>query len=128
MKRRSLSKQWLGFTLLEVLIALAILAISSLAVMTQTGMSLRQLNVLELKTTALIIADNRLAMYRVADEWPATGRSSESLTAADQQWLVRVEVSQTSEAWLRKIEVTVSLDDGAEGAILGNLIGYRGRY
>ncbi|MBL4827533.1 MAG: type II secretion system minor pseudopilin GspI [Spongiibacteraceae bacterium] len=117
-----------GFTLLEVLIALAILAISSIAVVGQAGQSIRQLEQLELKTMALWIADNQIAVYQMNEQWPNTGHQSLSLDVLDQEWLVSTQVSATSDPMLRKIEVSVALDNGREPVDLLSLIAYRGRY
>ena len=117
-----------GFTLLEVLVALAILAISSIAVIRQTGQSLGQLQQLQQKTVALVIAENRLNAMRISEQWPGTGRQNQSVTFAGQQWQVDTEVSATSEPWLRKIEISVSIDNSRGQTPLVSLTGYRGRY
>lgn len=117
-----------GFTLLEVLVALAVLAISAVAVIGQTGQSLVQLQQLQQKTLALVVADNRLQLLAVSGHWPNTGVQSQTLSAFDQQWQVTTEVSGTSEPWLRKVEVTVSVDSYGEPQKLASLTGYRGRY
>jgi general secretion pathway protein I len=100
-----------GFTLLEVLVALAVLAISALAVINQTGQSLTQLQRLQAKTIATVVAENRLRLLHINPQWPGVGRQSLSISFAEQQWLVETEVTNTSEPWLRKIEVTVSHSD-----------------
>jgi general secretion pathway protein I len=118
-----------GFTLLEVLIALTILAVLATAVMTQTGTSINQLQRLEQKTSALWIAEYQMNRLRVADNWPALGRSSSIIDYADQQWQVNTEVSTTSEPWLRKIELSVgpySVD--LKQIPSTSLTAYRGRY
>ena len=96
-----------GFTLLEVLIALAILAISSLAVIGQSGQSVTQLQQLHLKTTAMVVADNQLAQLQAAPDWPGLGSQTLSLESGREQWRVTTSVTQTSDPWLRKIEVQV---------------------
>lgn len=116
-----------GFTLLEVLIALAILAISATAVIRQTGGSLSQLSALEAKTVATVLAENQLNLAIMADAFPASGRSSRTVTFNELDWLVSTEISNTSDPWLRKIEISVSLENDTD-APLANLIGYRGRY
>ena len=116
-----------AFTLLEVLVALAILAISATAVIRQTGGSLTQLSVLEAKTAAAVLAENQLNLAVLADAFPATGRSTNTVTFNQLQWQVHTEVSATSEPWLRKIEVTVAVED-VDDQPLATLIGYRGKY
>lgn len=127
LNRAKLSPVESGFTLLEVLIALAILAISALAVMTQTGQSLTQLDQLKLKTVAVLVAENQLTALQITPNWPSVGRSDNSVSFADLQWQVKTEVSSTSDPWLRKIEVTVFYGDNSD-AVLADLVGYRGRY
>ncbi|ARN76463.1 type II secretion system protein GspI [Oceanicoccus sagamiensis] len=122
-----MNKQQTGFTLLEVLIALAILAISSLAVISQTGQSLTQLERLHLKTTAMVVADNQLALLQAAPDWPAVGSQTKSVKLGEQQWQVSTDISQTSDPWLRKIEVIVSPVQQADN-VLALLVGYRGKH
>lgn len=117
-----------GFTLLEVLIALAVLALSAMAVLRQTGQSLPQQQQLADKTVALVLAKNRLAMYQAADTWPATGRDSQRIDYAGIRWQVDTDISATSEAWLRKIEVSVQRSQQGEDYPAVTLVAYRGRY
>jgi general secretion pathway protein I len=116
-----------GFTLLEVLIALAILAISSLAVLTQSGQSLNQIGQLNAKTTAMILAENRLSLIQANPEWPSLGIDKQSLEIAGQQWQVVSNVSVTSEPLLRMLEISVS-HVGQENNVLFRLVAYRGQY
>ena len=120
-------KQLAGFTLLEVLIALAILAISSLAVISQSGQSLSQLEQLHFKTSAMVVADNQLAVMQAAPDWPSPGSRTTLVELGEQQWQVTTEVTQTSDPWLRKIEVIVTQDQQFD-ALLALLIGYRGKH
>lgn len=120
MKRRA------GFTLLEVLIALAILAIASTAVISQSGQSIRQLHRLEQKSVALWIADNQIAYLRGLPSWPSTGRRSEQLEMSGALWNIDTEVTATSEPWLRKIDVSVAVDGSNDPLV--SMTAYRGRY
>ena len=120
--------QFRGFTLLEVMVALSILAISTMSVISQTGQSLRHLEQLQLKTVAMVIAENRLNVIQINENWPSNGRQTQSLTFADQQWLVNTDVSSTSEPWLRKIEINVMIETAKQPVSLLYLTSYRGRY
>ena len=117
-----------GFTLLEVLIALAVLAISSLAVLSQTGQSIKQLQLLEAKTMALWIAENQLNTLRASDQWPGLGRRSQRMSMVNQEWIISTEISATSEPWLRKVTVDVSTDVAGSEVALLTLTGYKGKY
>jgi len=121
-----------GFTLLEVLIALAVLAISSLAIIGQAGQSLTQTRQLQLQATALIVAENQLAAVQIRPEWPSLGVSTNRETLAGAQWQVQTDVSSTTDPWLRKVEVTVVFEDQSGGprasGELIRLVGYRGMH
>ena len=116
-----------GFTLLEVLVALAILAISATAVIRQTGGSLAQLSALQSKTTAMVLAENQLDLTVEGDAFPPLGRGSRYVTFDGIRWRVETEVSSTSDPWLRKVAVSVSTEN-REDYPLASLIGYRGKY
>lgn len=116
-----------GFTLLEVLIALAILAVSATSIVRQTGNSLTQLSQLEATTTANLLAESQLDRLTASDMYPATGRASEGVSANGREWIIRTQISATSEPWLRKIEVSVS-EQSADDQPLAILVGYKGRY
>lgn len=119
-----------GFTLLEVLIALAILALSAAAVMRQTQLGLRQQQQLELKSAALWVADDSLAMLAGMSTWPPSGRAQRTVQFREQSWDVLTDVSDTPNANLRKIVVSVNLSGQTEAGqpALVSFTTYRGRY
>lgn len=96
-----------GFTLLEVLVALAVFAVSAAAVMRQTHLGLAQQLALEQRTTALWLAENRLTTLAVSAAQAPLGRVVEEVTQADLVWRVTTEVGTTALAQLRRIEVAV---------------------
>lgn len=114
-----------GFTLLEVLIALAILAISSLAILGQTAQSIRQQQQLQLQTHAMLVAENQLTTLQILPDWPGLGRRTQSLNGVGEQWRVTTEISSTSDPWLRKIEISVAYEQSPD-AVITQLTGYRG--
>jgi len=122
-----------GFTLLEVLIALAILAISAAAVLRQTQLEVKQQLELELKTYAMWVADDTLSTLYAQSQWPPLGRNERHLQFRDQDWLVTTDVQATPDPWLRKIEVGVDLaarsaeNDAAKHSLV-SFTTYRGRY
>jgi len=62
-----------GFTLLEVLIALAVLAIGMIAVIGTAGTSTRTAAELKEETFAHWVAMNELASLRLSANWPSLG-------------------------------------------------------
>ncbi len=97
-----------GFTLLEVMIALAVLAVASAGLVSAVSQNVRQGGYLEEKTLALWVAGNRLAEMRVARAFPGTGRATDEAELGGREWKIQVETSETSHPGLRRVEVSVA--------------------
>ncbi|WP_419833373.1 type II secretion system minor pseudopilin GspI [Endozoicomonas atrinae] len=59
-----------GFTLLEVLLALALLAIAGMSVLSMSGESVRNTPVLEQRTLARLVADNQMTEIHLQKQLP----------------------------------------------------------
>lgn len=101
-----------GFTLLEVLVALAILAITLSALITASGSYASNASYLKEKTLAQWIAQNKATEYQLDSKFPATGSREGDVNYALQEWRWRVKVSNTDEPRLRRLDVDVILDGG----------------
>lgn len=118
-----------GFTLLEVLVALAILALSTAAVLRQTQLGVKQQYELELKSYALWIADGALTAMLARSEWPPLGRLEQKQAFQGQEWVVTTDVQTTDDPLLRKVEVSIAIAGSAENApALLSMTTYRGQY
>lgn len=118
-----------GFTLLEVLIALAILALSAAAILRQTQLEVKQQFELELKTYAMWVADDTLSTLYAQSQWPPLGRVENRITFREQEWVVSTDVQTTPDPLLRKIEVGVNLAAAnSDDHKLVSFTTYRGRY
>ena len=115
-----------GFTLLEVLIAMTILAIAAGGLLAASGNSLRQMQVLENKTQAAWIAENTLSEMRASRRWPELGVTTSNVTVAERNWEVRVNVTQTAQEDMRQLVVEV-FEGNAEVAVM-SLTGFLGRH
>ena len=76
-------KKQAGMTLIEVMVALAVFALSGLAMMQATLQQTRQLGRMEEKTLAGWLADNQLVQLRLENRWPALSWSE---TTAGRGW------------------------------------------
>lgn len=107
---RPLRRHWQrAFTLLEVMIALAVLAVSAAGLITSVSQNVRQGGALEERTIALWVAQNRLTELQVLGEFPPLGRNEEQVRMSGREWEVIVETKSTAYPDLRLVEVGVAL-------------------
>lgn len=116
-----------GFTLIEVLVALSILAISAMAISRQMSGSVQQQYLLNQKIIAQTIAENSYTEMMLLPQWPNLGQKQQRLEFLEQQWLVRQQISATPEPLLRKITIEVFSEVNSDYALV-SLVSYRGRY
>jgi len=100
-----------GFTLIEVMVALVIVALGMTAVHAQISRYAVGAAVIEEKTLASWIASNTLTELSIAPTWPGIGENEEEIEFAGRYWLVRTEVSETEVENLRRVDVYVSLSE-----------------
>ena len=114
-----MGREFKGFTLLEAMVALAIVALGMMAVNTQLNRYVVSTGFIEEKTLASWIASNALTELSVEPEWPALGVRRDEVEFAQRQWIWEAEISATPVENLRRVDVTVSLvaADNAEAEI-----------
>ena len=114
-----------GFTLIEVLVALAVLAIALGALTMAASSAARNFAHLNDRTIAHWAAMNLAAEARLARNWPGLGASSGEVQQAGRAWRWEMRVSTTVDPELRRIDIQVFPDvQGAAPA--GSLITFRG--
>lgn len=116
-----------GFTLLEVLVALAILAITMAAVSRTASSSIHHVEALRTRVIADWVAQNRLAQHQARGDWPAPGIQTGSEEQARQTYPWREEVIATPNPTMRRIVVSVYAPDDAKHS-LRELTGYLVQY
>jgi len=104
-----------GFTLIEVLVALAIVAIGMAAVLESIGSSADSAVYLRDKTLAEWIALNQLSQVRLAAQAPAVGSSNGELDYAGRHWRWRQEISDGGFPGILRIDVSVQQADTPKG-------------
>ncbi len=105
-----------GFTLIEVLVALAVLALSLTASLTASTFYAGTTRDLEDRMLASWLAHNVMVETQLETQWPATGKSNNTREFAAQEWVVEREVQETPDDYIRRITVRVrreSADDDA---------------
>lgn len=103
-----MSQQDRGFTLLEVLVALAIFAIVAASVLTASGRSLQVAEQLEEKTMAGWIADNRMVELQLIYPTPGEGREDKALEYGGREWETHSEIENTADKGMRRVTVWVA--------------------
>ncbi len=98
-----------GFTLIEVMVALTIVALSLTAVTASLSQMIDAGHTMRNRTYASWIAQNRIAELRLASATPEVGATSGEVQYANADWLWRAVVSETGVDDLYRIDVSVSL-------------------
>lgn len=96
-----------GFTLIEVLVAVAVLAIAMAAVIGAMARQAGNAGYLKQKTVAMWVAHNRLAELQLQREKPDTGRSDGKVEMGGIEWRWDVAVVKTQDARLLRVDIEV---------------------
>lgn len=97
-----------GFTLLEVMVALAIFAVAAIA-LTQAGMSYTHaVSSLSDRSAAHYVLMNEAALLRINRAWPE-GTGERVVEQAGQQWQLRYQTFPTPVAAVRRVELSVAV-------------------
>lgn len=117
-----------GFTLLETLVALAILAVALAAVMRATGASTSHAETMRIRVLADWVAQNRLAQHAARGDFLPPGIQNGEETQAGIRLVWKEEIGVTPNPAFRRIEVSVYAPDDPEYALRklsGFLVQYR---
>lgn len=121
-----MSRQQRGFTLVEVLVALAILATALAAASRLSVMMADSSTELRQRLLAGWVAQNRLAELQARRTWPGVGSRSGEAEQAGLKLTWRETVSTTPNPLFRRIEISVG-ESGRDEFALARLTGYLAR-
>ena len=112
-----------GFTLLEIVIALAIVAVSVLAVSSAMREHTRATAGLEQRMVASWVASNEMTMVRhkAKTERIKTGRDSDTVEMGGRRWRTTARVEKTDVERVFLVTVTVRDEEDPNGAVLTTL-------
>lgn len=111
-----------GFTLAEVLVALAVLAIAMAAVLGVMSQSIQTTVALRDRTLAMWLAQDRLTLQQLQRVWPSPDTLTGETRAYGRTWYWREQVSATPQADMRRVEIDIRADETKE--VLAHLVGY----
>lgn len=110
-------KKVAGFTLIEVMVALAIVAVALPALLTLTGTQLTGAASLREKTYAYWVAENELTRIKLRQQYFPTERLAESESGtselAGHQWRWQLTSETTDIEKFYRVEISVSLQQGS---------------
>lgn len=112
-----------GFTLLEVMVALVIIAVTLGAIVDSNTSSTRNAQHLKNKTFALLVAGNQLTKTRIGNKFPRVSQTTGDEIMGNQEWYWKQKVIATDDPLLRRIDIDVSLNDDRD-YILYHLSGF----
>lgn len=115
-----------GFTLLEVLVALVIVALGLMAAFGQVNQTLTVSSRLRDKTLAHWVAANEMTRLRLLAEFPAIGSRSDEVEMARTNWRYTIKVVKTPLDALRRVDISVAFADRPD-AVVTSLTGFIGR-
>ena len=108
-----------GFTLVEVMVALAIVAIALPALLFTLYQQVDTTGYLRDKSMAQLVAVNKMTEFRLvtlARRELAAGRETGVATMADREWFWAVESSATDVPQLYRVEISVGADEVSTAA------------
>ncbi|MGH8271687.1 MAG: type II secretion system minor pseudopilin GspI [Gammaproteobacteria bacterium] len=115
-----------GFTLIEVLVALAVIAIGLLAVLAVASQGTRISSELQQRNFANWVAQNEIARLHLDPKWPKLGDSNDDVEMASQKWHWEATVEKTQDPDLRRVTITVSLASQPDQSVT-KMIAFIGR-
>ncbi|MDH5633663.1 MAG: type II secretion system minor pseudopilin GspI [Gammaproteobacteria bacterium] len=110
-----------GFTLIEILVALAVVAISFAGIVGVIGQAAETTGSLRDRNLALWLAQNRLAIHQLEKSWPGIGTRTGNDEFAAREWQWEEQVQSSVHDDIRRIEIRIRQKD--DDHILAVLIG-----
>ncbi len=106
-----------GFTLMEILVALAIIAVVLGALVQAAGASASNAGRIRDKSVAQWIASNRLAEMQLAGTFPDTGTKTGEAEMLGQVWHWKTRVQNVEDDDLRRVDIEVRKNADAQNPI-----------
>lgn len=107
-----------GFTLLEMLVALAVFSLAALALVRLQGVTLRTAADLDSKALGQIVARNLMVDVQTAPLPPSVGKEDGEIDNGGRRWRWHRVVKQTNDRRILQVDLVVDGQPGASPAAL----------
>lgn len=97
-----------GFTLIEVLVAMAIMAVAAMSLLNASAGQVSGSGLLMNKTIAGWVAENKAAEMQLAGNLPDNGTHDERVTMAGREWAIKSHIQSTPVAGLKRVDIAVA--------------------
>lgn len=101
-----------GFTLIEVLVAVAVLALAMGAVLGSTSQYADNAIYLRDKSFASWVAHNLLNEWHIEKKWPKPGKQEGESRMAGRDWYWQADIKKTPDPEIRRVDITIALEEG----------------
>ena len=101
------AKRESGFTLIEVMVALAILAVVAVAASRASSAYLRSVDILRTRTLAHFVAQNAAADLRIQETW-LTANRTQTVNAQGRDWQIVMTVGDAITPALKEVNISVA--------------------
>ena len=107
-----------GFTLIELMVALAVFSLAAITLLRVQGISARSASELQVRTIGQIVAGN-VAVEALSDPaTPALGTTSGVVRNGGLNWRWTRTTQRTADVRIARIDISVATDDGRPGGLL----------
>lgn len=114
---RKQSKKTLGFTLIEVMLAMAVFSIAGVALLSAATNNARNISYLESKMFANWVASNQLVATHLVETWPPKNNVKGEVELGGRAWFWQQKVIKTTDKNMRQIVMEIRLKESDELAI-----------
>lgn len=104
-----------GFTLIEVLVAMTIIAVGVTALVQASGAASWRANFMREREFARWVASNHLTEIQVLPTWPETGSKNTETDMMGLRWFIKTRTQKVDDPDLRRVDVEARLDKDADG-------------
>lgn len=112
-------RRQMGFTLIEVLVAMTILAVGVTALVSASGASAYRADYLRNREYGRWVASNQLTELQIVPSWPEVGTRNKEVEMGGRTWYVRTRTQKVEDPDLRRVDVEARLDEAADSYIYG---------